>query len=316
MNSDYFEQLIERYLQGELSLQEEQDLWHEINQSTAQKQRFQQRTKEWIPSPNPSIDRQWQRLASVITPEKQATNKLALPHRQGFPWMAAAAVILILLIGGLSAYFYRQAQQAPTSSWEILVAEGKDQTQQLPDGSSIYLRAGAQLRYQTAFTTHRQVELEGEAFFEVQPDKAHPFVVRTPHLTLTVKGTSFSVSSSTDSASVVLVSGQVSLTQADQTSSIELHPNQRADYKRGERQIRLTEVDSDRQTAWRKGVITYENASLEEIVQRIEETYKVDLPEVHPADPTQRFTGAFRKTQPLEEVIKQTEKLTATPLRP
>ena len=73
-------------------------------------------------------------------------------------------------------------------------------------------------------------------------------------------------------------------------------------------------MDSERLTIWRKGVIAYENATIETIIQLIEEAYQVHLVAGTPADPTQRFTGAFRQTQTLESVIEQTEKLTAIPL--
>ena len=73
-------------------------------------------------------------------------------------------------------------------------------------------------------------------------------------------------------------------------------------------------MDSEQETIWRKGVIAYENATIETIIQLIEQAYQVHLVTETPVDPTQRFTGAFRQTQTLESVIEQTEKLTAISL--
>ena len=148
----------------------------------------------------------------------------------------------------------------------------------------------------------------------MKADPSHPIVVEAEALTITEKGTSFSVKADADSAAVVLVTGKVSLSCSNQVEEIELRPNQRAVYQRDRDELTLTEVDSERLTIWRKGVIAYENATIETIIQLIEEAYQVHLVAGTPADPTQRFTGAFRQTQTLESVIEQTEKLTAIPL--
>jgi hypothetical protein len=76
----------------------------------------------------------------------------------------------------------------------------------------------------------------------------------------------------------------------------------------------VTEVDSERLTSWRKGIIFYDNASLDEIVRLIEQTYKVSLMYTRPENDDQRFSGAFLKTQKLETVLQQTNKLTGTNL--
>lgn len=310
METAVFEQLISRYVNGKATLEEEQALLAELQGSPERKALFQQRSKSWTPEPNLDIDRQWARLSAQITPPAS----VEWPRRRTLPgWFMAAAVVLLLLIGGLTAYFYRA--DSPTAlEWETWVADQSDRTVELPDGSKLYLRAHSTLRYATDFAHHRQVALTGEAFFDVKADPAHPFVVEAEALTLTVKGTSFSVKAHADSAAVVLLTGKVSLSCPNQAEVIELLPNQRAAYQRSTDELTLTEVDGEQETIWRKGVIAYENATIETIIQLIEQAYQVHLVTETPVDPTQRFTGAFRQTQTLESVIEQTEKLTAIPL--
>lgn len=310
MDTAVFEQLISRYLNGKATLEEEQALWVELQGSPERKVLFKQRSNGWIPEQDTNIDRKWARLSAQITPPAS----VELPRRRTLPgWFMAAAALLLLLIGGVTAYLYR-ADSPTTLEWETLVADHSDLPMELPDGSKLYLRAHSTLRYVADFTHHRQVALTGEAFFEVKSDPSHPFVVEAEALTLTVKGTSFSVKAHADSAAVVLLTGKVSLSCPNQAEEIELQPNQRAAYQRTTDELTLTEVDGEQQTLWRKGVIAYENATIETIIQLIEQAYQVHLVAETPADSTQRFTGAFRQTQTLESVIEQTEKLTAIPL--
>ena len=304
-----FEQLVSRYLNGKATSEEEQALLAEVQHTPARKALFQQRTAAWIPEQTPEMDRKWSRLAAQITPLPQ---EAALP-RHTFRWYAIAAAVILLLIGGVSGYLYRFTHSSQPA-WETLVADASDLSTTLPDGSQLYLRAHSTLRYAADFPLHRQVTLTGEAFFDVRPDAQHPFVVTAEALTLTVKGTSFSVSAHADSAAVVLLTGQVNLTCPNQREAVELRPNQRATYYQATEQLTLTEVDSEQLTLWRKGIITYENATIETIIQLIEQAYHVKVVATEGADPAQRFTGAFRQTQSLESVLEQTEKLTAIPL--
>ncbi|NJO02458.1 MAG: FecR domain-containing protein [Bacteroidia bacterium] len=65
----------------------------------------------------------------------------------------------------------------------------------LPDSSQVWLNANTELQYRQDFQQNRVIILsEGEAFFEVKPDKAHPFTIRTSYGVMTrVLGTSFNV---------------------------------------------------------------------------------------------------------------------------
>lgn len=113
---------------------------------------------------------------------------------------------------------------------------------------------------------------------------------------------------------MILVEGKVSLNNAHEKELVQLHPNQKADYFVNDEHYTVTEIDSERLTSWRKGIIFYDNASLDEIVRLIEQTYKVSLMYTRPENDDQRFSGAFLKTQKLETVLQQTNKLTGTNL--
>ena len=64
----------------------------------------------------------------------------------------------------------------------------------LSDGTKVHLNAESQLTYPVCFSNEQRiVQIEGEAYFDVAPDKEHPFIVQTPHTSIRVTGTSFNV---------------------------------------------------------------------------------------------------------------------------
>ena len=82
----------------------------------------------------------------------------------------------------------------------------------LSDGTKVWLNAMSELRYPVAFGGDlREVELKGEAYFEVAENKNKPFIVRTDEFNVRVLGTSFNISAYADSplALTTLCSGQV-----------------------------------------------------------------------------------------------------------
>ena len=226
---------------------------------------------------------------------------------------------LTILVSGVTVYFLNQGGKAGTGNaeWQTIIAAQEDRSILLPDGSSVYLRENSELSYPEVFASSvREVKIRGEAFFEVTPNSEQPFIVDASGLSVKVLGTSFSVQTSDqgNEISVILVEGKVSLNNAHEKELVQLHPNQKADYFVNDEHYTVTEVDSERLTSWRKGIIFYDNASLDEIVRLIEQTYKVSLMYTRPENDDQRFSGAFLKTQKLETVLQQTNKLTGTNL--
>lgn len=129
------------------------------------------------------------------------------------------AVVLLLLVSGVTVYFLNQGGKAGTGNaeWQTIIAEQEDRSILLPDGSSVYLRENSELSYPEVFASSvREVKIRGEAFFEVTPNSEQPFIVDASGLSVKVLGTSFSVQTSDqgNEISVILVEGKVSLNNA------------------------------------------------------------------------------------------------------
>lgn len=320
MDKIRFEHIVTHYLTGKATSEEEAELLRAIRSSDEWEAAFRKRTAGWNPlkegTADPEIDRKWERIASVITPVTLSATR-SNPRRT--LWGSIAAAIILLLVSGITVYFLNQSGTGglQDTAWQTVLAEGEDCTLRLPDGSSVYLREGSELSYPDVFASQsRDVKIKGEAFFDVTHNPEQPFVVDAFGLSVTVLGTSFSVQTAADGndISVILVEGKVSLADASLKELVRLHPDQKADYSVKDGHFTVSEVDSKRLTSWSKGILSYDNASLDEVVRLIEQTYKVTLSYDREGKENQRFSGAFLRSQKLETVLQQTNKLTGTNL--
>ncbi|MGG7661706.1 FecR family protein [Dyadobacter sp. BHUBP1] len=141
-------------------------------------------------------------------------------------WYAAAAVLVLVGIGWLvsgekafpkSQYTYkRYVAVSPVPLKEVINKGKKPMQVSLPDGSEIRLMPNAAVSYAPVFAHNhkREVFLSGEAFFEVQKDKANPFFVYANDLVTRVVGTSFTIKSSSERVEVIVRTGKVAVMQA------------------------------------------------------------------------------------------------------
>ena len=127
----------------------------------------------------------------------------------------------------------------------------------LADGTKVMLGAGSKLTYPQKFSgSNREVKLSGQAFFNVSPDKSHPFIVKTKKMDVTVMGTSFEIFSYDNDKEVeaVLLTGKVKVAISDnkklEGKIYTLAPNEKLTYSE-EKGVKLTNIDADAYSGWR-----------------------------------------------------------------
>ena len=121
---------------------------------------------------------------------------------------------------------YKTAQEEN----QLIVPRGGEYRITLSDGTRVWLNAASVLTFPPVFAgNERKVRLVGEAFFEVTPDTARPFIVATARMDIKVLGTSFNVSVYEDEETVhtTLVKGSVEV-QPVQQEAIMLKPGEQA----------------------------------------------------------------------------------------
>jgi ferric-dicitrate binding protein FerR (iron transport regulator) len=157
----------------------------------------------------------------------------------------------------------------------------------LPDGSRVTLEPNSRLKYSPHFNvTLREVQLEGQGFFEVRPCKEKPFLVYTNGVTTKVLGTSFTIRSfhKDSKVSVAVKTGKVSVytkpaKPSDSSEEIILTPNQEVVFDRAEKVVakRIVEKPEPILSAEEIDRMRFEDAPISEVFEAIEKIYGVDI---------------------------------------
>jgi len=171
-----------------------------------------------------------------------------------------------------------QGDQAAVMYNTLTTAKGKQFRVVLPDGTKVWLNSFSSLHYPTHFTgRQRSVEITGEAYFEVAPNAAMPFVVKTNHEEVTVLGTHFNVNVYEDEPALktTLLEGVIRVSNgADQ---VVLRPGQQASSGRNKAAIGVTEVNAEDAVAWKNGFFNFDNADIQTVMRQLARWYDVEV---------------------------------------
>lgn len=146
----------------------------------------------------------------------------------------------------------------------------------LADGSKVWLNAASSITFPTTFNgEYRVVTLTGEAYFEVSHNQAMPFRVKSEKQTVEVLGTHFDINTYAEEPSVktTLLEGSVRI-QAYPESTI-IKPGQQAVLSRGK--LQTITADTEDAMAWKNGLFSFTDASLESIMREVERWYNVEI---------------------------------------
>ncbi len=151
----------------------------------------------------------------------------------------------------------------------------------LSDGTKVYLNAGTSLKYPVKFLPKmkREVFLSGEAFFDVEKDKEHPFIVNAHEMDVEVLGTKFVVSlyEEDEMTSVVLIEGAVDLSKEDAPEKVKLTPGTRGVLDHHSGRISKGAVNTDFYTAWMDSVLVFRNQTFDNIAKKLERVFNVTI---------------------------------------
>lgn len=191
---------------------------------------------------------------------------------------------------------------------ELTVPRKGEFALKLADGSRVYVNADSRLRYPEAFgDTCREVELCGEAYFEVEKDSLRPFIVKAGNMRVKVLGTVFNVDAYPESAEVktTLVGGSVEVECGE--NSLLLQPGEQARLNRKQGMLSKEKVDVALYTAWKNGLFKFERESLENIMTVLARWYDVQVFFRDDALRESLFTGDLKKYDSIEEHLRMLE---------
>lgn len=183
----------------------------------------------------------------------------------------------------------------------------------LPDGTEVWLNAASSLKFPTTFTgKQRDVELTGEAYFEVAKNMNAPFKVHIiTHQTagpgdggdVEVLGTHFNVNAYDDEATIktTLLEGSVKVSKGNGHSL--LKPGQQAQLDRKDGLHLTPDVNTEEVIAWKNGYFQFEEADVQTVMRQLARWYDVEISYEGPVTERQ-FGGQMPRGANLSEVLR------------
>jgi len=285
MNTEeQIEIIITKYLSKKSNTKEKEILFAWLNVSEENKKHFLHIQNIWHVS-NPAFkpedidtDKAYTRILRNMNNQK--TNVPKKESKVLVWWQKVAAILLIPI---LAFTIYQNTKgllsHELTAYQEITSPLGMKSEVTLPDGSIVWLNSGSKLKYPLQFNSKkREVYLSGEAYFEVQSDKFHPFIVSTQNLSVVATGTIFNVEAYYNDTitAVTLLEGKVGL-DLNKNVSKNLLPNQRFIYNTKTNKAFIEKTDANSWCKWKDGILAFRNEPLEDVFKRIGRNYNVDI---------------------------------------
>jgi len=176
----------------------------------------------------------------------------------------------------------------------------------LPDGSKVWLNSVSSLRFPAVFNgKERNVELTGEAFFEVAKNKEKPFIVKTNAMNVMVTGTQFNIMAYSDEkySSTTLVEGSVNVSNVN--GDMVLKPGEQVVSNHGAK-LSKSIVDVEQNIAWKNGLFQFSNSDMRTVMNQISRWYDVTV-EYRDSVPEKHFGGYISRDSKLSQVLKMLE---------
>lgn len=174
----------------------------------------------------------------------------------------------------------------------------------LPDGTKVWLNAASSIRFPTRFTGNsRDVEISGEAYFEVTKNKLMPFRVKTERADIEVLGTHFNVMAYGDEKlmKTTLLEGAVNIKSGSLT--YKLKPGQQAQVNATGNTKVTSDIDIEDEVAWKNGIFQFRDAGIDVILRQASRWYDVNVT-YQGKIPQKEFTGRLSRNVKASELLK------------
>lgn len=173
----------------------------------------------------------------------------------------------------------------------------------LSDGSKVWLNAASSLRFPAAFKGKiRQVEITGEAYFEVAKNAQMPFIVKTRNAEVQVLGTHFNIMSYNDEAvsKTTLLEGAVKIKTGNDANV--LKPGDQARLNTNGQIEVVDNVDVEAETAWKSGIFSFKEAGIEDVMRQVARWYDVSV-NYEGKIPVKQLTGTISRNVKASELL-------------
>jgi ferric-dicitrate binding protein FerR (iron transport regulator) len=262
----------------------------ELNRIYSETERALRKADRYFEYQKYDADKAWRKVNSQLK-----TNTRNLYHK----YFTVAAIAVVLL----AAAFFINYMTGKSEMMSIQTATNDFSRPliELNDGSSIRLNQGSSISYPKKFgKKERKIQLRGEAFFEVTPDKDKPFVIETVNAQIRVLGTSFNVNAYDEQqlTAVTVKTGKVELKSRKNNT---LPPLLLAAGEQGLLRVADGQLskhhtsDYDNSLAWTNHQLRFNYTPLNEAIRTIEKVYGVNIRLEDGVNQNQPITASFNQ---------------------
>ena len=315
---DQYSELIAKYLAGESSLAEKEALFAWTAADEANRQFFEELEQVWQitnganDSPfETEMDTAWANIdQAVFNSSKsfsghqaptQSPAKIIPLTKKIIRWSIAAVILLSV---GIGLWWAIQPPSAPQLV-EIQTQEGEKKEITLPDNSKVWLNQNSRLTYLENFTA-RNIDLQGEAFFDVERMEDNPFTIRSRNATTTVLGTSFNVRAypTEEKIEVTVETGKVALGVSNMAAAtVELPAGTSGIVYTKEEKVERVDEKIQNAVAWKTLKLDFDEDLMKDVITTLERYFGTEIKVSNEMIYECRFTSPFDQPN-LEEILE------------
>ena len=316
MDKPTSEILIARFLSGEISEPEKQELFTWVEASAENRASFDEAVALWekIETPEPpvvpSFSEFWNGLETRLDNELPRSPKTlefvpvdSLENSKAestgiwqYRWALVAAAVLVF-----SGLFFQQKLTGPANTQIYITQNGERQSVDLADGSLVEMNAASTLEF-TNTRAMRLAVLAGQAYFQIEAD-GRPFIVRTENAEVRVLGTRFDVRTYRKNTRVVVEEGLVAFSSlADSSRKVQLDAGKMSTVFAGNLPTEPAAASTEMLAGWRRGVLIFNNTPMTDVVTEFERIYDAEITFAQNSIAAMKISGVF-ESQSVEETL-------------
>lgn len=313
-----------KYLRGEVSKEEIEQIHSWINESEVNRKFLAEQKALWVISEMPDNKAD----AGDINIIRRKISSTGIFVNKVLFYSAAALLLLMFALNIVLLTYSSKKTEYKSNLTEINKEEvsriytekGTKANIYLPDGSRVWMNSDTEISYATNFPGNtREVSLNGEAYFEVAKDSLKPMMVTTSKgFIIKVLGTSFHIKSysNDDVAKTTLFSGNIKLicpaeNIGEKTKEINIGLNETVIFGKVKMPEVITqgEFTTSKDIAWRDGTLVFDRTPLPEVIKMLERWHGAEFIITNPSSLNQKLSATF-KAESLIQILHVIKLLT------
>ena len=254
--------------------------------------------KQWNESGNRAADMAikeqiWKKVKTKC--EYRKNNRVLVELR---PYLAAASVAILLLIGGL--WMILGDNKAEMN--ELVRIEAQQSMMYiLPDSTKVWMKPGSSIQFAKDFNKDRKVWLSGNSLFEVYKHEGSTFQVHINKAFIEVKGTCFLVKQDDIKQNeITLFHGKIEFNVESTGKKIVMQPLQRVTYNVDNAQ---TQIENISNISWENGRYNFEDVPLTQLIETVNQMYNTNIVLKRNLGKKALFSGSIRYDETLDDVL-------------